>query len=95
MNRTDRLVAMVMQLQGRRLVRAEELAQHFEVTVRTVYRDMAALEKCDYAPLLGWLRVNVHSCGGTWTSQEIVTQATGKPTDAKWHIRHLRDRYVN
>ncbi len=43
MNRTDRLVAMVMHLQGRRLVRAEELARHFEVSVRTVYRDVAAL----------------------------------------------------
>lgn len=43
MNRTDRLVAMVMYLQGRRLVRAEELAEHFEISVRTVYRDVAAL----------------------------------------------------
>jgi len=43
MNRTDRLVAMVMQLQGRRVVRAEELAGHFEISVRTVYRDIAAL----------------------------------------------------
>lgn len=43
MNRTDRLVAMVMHLQGRRLVRAEELSAHFEVSVRTVYRDIAAL----------------------------------------------------
>src|SRR5687768_15311022 len=43
MNRTDRLVAMVMHLQGRRLVRAEELARHFEVSTRTVYRDIAAL----------------------------------------------------
>lgn len=43
MNRTDRLVAMVMYLQGRRVVRAEEMARHFEVTVRTIYRDVAAL----------------------------------------------------
>jgi len=43
MNRTDRLVAIVMRLQGRRIVRAEELAAHFEVSVRTVYRDIAAL----------------------------------------------------
>jgi len=43
MNRTDRLVAMVMHLQGRRVVRAEELAGHFEISVRTVYRDIAAL----------------------------------------------------
>lgn len=43
MNRTDRLVAMVMHLQGRRIVRAEELSAHFEVSVRTVYRDISAL----------------------------------------------------
>ena len=43
MNRTDRLVAMVMHLQGRRIVRAAELAAHFEVSERTVYRDIAAL----------------------------------------------------
>lgn len=43
MNRIDRLVAMVLFLQGRRVVRAEELADHFEIAVRTVYRDVAAL----------------------------------------------------
>ncbi len=43
MNRTDRLVAMVMHLQGRRVVRAEDMAAHFEVSVRTIYRDIAAL----------------------------------------------------
>jgi predicted DNA-binding transcriptional regulator YafY len=45
MNRTDRLVAMVMYMQGRRVVRAEELARHFEVTVRTIYRDVSALSE--------------------------------------------------
>ncbi len=43
MNRTDRLVAMVLFLQGRRVVRAADLAAHFEITERTVYRDIAAL----------------------------------------------------
>jgi predicted DNA-binding transcriptional regulator YafY len=45
MNRTDRLVAMVMFLQGRRVVTADELARHFEVTVRTIYRDIGALSE--------------------------------------------------
>jgi predicted DNA-binding transcriptional regulator YafY len=43
MNRTDRLVAMVLYLQGRRVVRACDLAGHFEVTERTIYRDISAL----------------------------------------------------
>ncbi|MBC8010315.1 MAG: HTH domain-containing protein, partial [Burkholderiales bacterium] len=43
MNRTDRLVAIVLHLQGRRVVRAEDLAGRFAVSLRTIYRDMAAL----------------------------------------------------
>jgi predicted DNA-binding transcriptional regulator YafY len=36
---------MVMHLQGRRVVRAAELAAHFEVTERTIYRDISALSE--------------------------------------------------
>lgn len=43
MNRVDRLVAIALQLQSRRVVRAEDIAAHFEISVRTVYRDLAAL----------------------------------------------------
>ena len=52
MNRTDRLVAIVMFLQGRRVVRAEELAKQFEVTIRTVYRDISALSEAG-VPVVG------------------------------------------
>jgi predicted DNA-binding transcriptional regulator YafY len=43
MNRTDRLVSLVMLLQSRRVITAAEMARHFEITERTVYRDLAAL----------------------------------------------------
>ncbi len=43
MNRTDRLVAIVLELQARRWARADDLAATFEVTKRTIYRDMLAL----------------------------------------------------
>lgn len=52
MNRTDRLVAMVMYLQGRRVVTADELATHFEVNVRTIYRDVSALGEAG-VPIVG------------------------------------------
>lgn len=43
MNRTDRLLAIVLELQGKRRQRAEDLAATFETSVRTIYRDMQAL----------------------------------------------------
>ncbi len=35
----------MLHLQGRRIVRAEDLAEHFTVSVRTIYRDLRALEE--------------------------------------------------
>src|ERR1700680_4187244 len=43
MNRTDRLLAIVLELQGKGKQRAEDLAATFETSKRTIYRDMQAL----------------------------------------------------
>ncbi len=43
MNRVDRLLALILYLQSRRVVTAEEMARHFELSIRTIYRDLAAL----------------------------------------------------
>ena len=45
MNRIDRLFGMVTLLQARRYVPAERLAAHFGISVRTVYRDIRALDE--------------------------------------------------
>ncbi|GIG02600.1 helix-turn-helix transcriptional regulator [Catellatospora citrea] len=42
--KASRLVSLLLTLQQRRSARAAELAQLFEVSVRTVYRDVAALQ---------------------------------------------------
>jgi len=43
MNRTDRLLAIVLELQGKGRRRAEDLAATFETSKRTIYRDIQAL----------------------------------------------------
>jgi predicted DNA-binding transcriptional regulator YafY len=45
MNRTDRLLAIVLELQARGGARAEDLARTFEVSKRTIYRDITALSE--------------------------------------------------
>jgi predicted DNA-binding transcriptional regulator YafY len=43
MNRIDRLTAILIQLQSKKIVKAEEIADRFEISLRTVYRDVKAL----------------------------------------------------
>lgn len=45
MNRIDRLLGIILLLQGRRIVTADQIARHFETSVRTVYRDLSALSE--------------------------------------------------
>lgn len=45
MNRIDRLNAILIQLQSKRIVKAQEIADRFEISLRTVYRDIRALEE--------------------------------------------------
>ncbi|MGX5818487.1 helix-turn-helix transcriptional regulator [Chitinophaga lutea] len=45
MNRIDRLTAILIQLQGKKIVRAQEIADRFEISLRTVYRDVKALSE--------------------------------------------------
>lgn len=45
MNRVDRLLAIVLELQANGWMRAEDLAAHFEISKRTIYRDMQALSE--------------------------------------------------
>ena len=45
MTRTDRLLSLVARLQTGRWQRAEDIAQTLGVSVRTIYRDMQALEE--------------------------------------------------
>ncbi len=52
MNRIDRLTAILIQLQSKPLVRAQEIADRFDISLRTVYRDIRALEEAG-VPLIG------------------------------------------
>ncbi len=52
MNRIDRLSAILIQLQSRRLVKAQQIADKFSISLRTVYRDVHALQEAG-VPIIG------------------------------------------
>ncbi|EPR68748.1 helix-turn-helix transcriptional regulator [Cyclobacterium qasimii] len=52
MNRLNRLTAILTQLQSKRHITAEEISKRFDISLRTVYRDVRALEEAG-VPLTG------------------------------------------
>ncbi len=52
MNRIDRVTAILIQLQSRNVVKAQDIAERFDISLRTVYRDIRTLEEAG-VPLIG------------------------------------------
>lgn len=60
-------------------------------------RDMPALwqqiEQADFAPLLQWLRRNIHEVGRRKTAAEIVEDVTGQPPHSGPFVAYLKNKY--
>jgi predicted DNA-binding transcriptional regulator YafY len=52
MNRIDRISAILIQLQSKKVVKAQEIADRFNISLRTVYRDVSTLEEAGI-PIIG------------------------------------------
>jgi predicted DNA-binding transcriptional regulator YafY len=52
MNRIDRVTAILIQLQSKKVIKAQEIAERFHISLRTVYRDIKTLEQAGI-PILG------------------------------------------
>ncbi len=52
MNRIDRIAAILIQLQSHSLVKAQQISERFNISIRTVYRDIRTLEEAGI-PIIG------------------------------------------
>ncbi|WP_019911143.1 helix-turn-helix transcriptional regulator [Paenibacillus sp. HW567] len=82
MNKTDRLLAIVLELQRKGRQRAEDLAETFETSVRTIYRDVQALSEAG-VPVVGapgqgyWLMDGYFLPPVSFTAGEAVSLLIG------------------
>ncbi|CAO3406834.1 carboxypeptidase M32 [Azospirillum largimobile] len=70
-------------------------AQLFDAARTADPEIVPALSRGEFAPLVAWLRVNVHETGCFHASgDDLQTAATGRPLDASVFKRHLERRYL-
>ncbi|CAO3421854.1 carboxypeptidase M32 [Azospirillum doebereinerae] len=70
-------------------------AQLFDAARKADPEIVPALSRGEFAPLVAWLRENVHGTGCFHASgDELLTAATGRPLDASVFKRHLETRYL-
>jgi len=65
-------------------------AQLYEAAERELGSQEANLARGEFAPLLGWLRQNIHSQGGRWRAEELVERATGSKLSPEPFLRYIR-----
>ena len=69
-------------------------AQLYRAACRQEAAIEAGLARGDFAPLLAWLRHNVHGHGASLDTQELIRRATGAPLSTDAFEAHLEERYL-
>ena len=69
-------------------------AQLFDAAKKAEPGLLPAIAKGDFAPLMGWLKANVHGLGSKLSTEELLTRATGRPLDPAVFKAHLKARYL-
>ncbi|GDX39903.1 carboxypeptidase M32 [Armatimonadota bacterium] len=68
-------------------------AQLFHALRREHPNIEADFETGDFAPVLGWLRENVHGHGAKFLPHEVVLKATGEPLNSKYYVDYLNTKF--
>jgi carboxypeptidase Taq len=69
-------------------------AQLFEAARQAEPMIEPGLAQGDFAPLLAWLRENIHGLGSLLPTNELIARATGKEIGTAAYKRHLERRYL-
>lgn len=98
MNRLDRLQAILIHLQSKKTVTAQEIADRFEISIRTVYRDIRSLEEAGVpigaeAGIGYFLTDNYHLPPVMFTDQEASALLFGAKFTEQLSDKNIRTSY--
>lgn len=68
-------------------------AQIYEAACESLGDIPAMIEKREFAPLLDWLRTNIHRRGMRYGPEELIKRATGKAPSAEPLMRYLDGKF--
>jgi carboxypeptidase Taq len=74
---------------------AMNAAQLFEAAKATDPAILSGIAVGEFAPLLAWLRANIHGKASSRSADQIMIEATGRPTETGSYLAHLRRRYLD
>ena len=69
-------------------------AQFFEAAAAELGNLPAMFAQGEFAPLLDWLRKNIHAPGNTYDSADLCEKVTGQPLTADPLLRHLEEKLL-
>lgn len=100
MNRIDRLTAMIIYLEGRPRVTVEEMSERYDISKRTVYRDLRALQEAG-VPIgseqgAGYFIVKgYHLPPVMFDKEEAAALLAGERLMQKWGETKLSESYLS
>ena len=100
MNRIDRLTAIIIYLQGHQRVTVEEMANRYDISERTVYRDLSALHEAGVPigsePGEGYFIVKgYHLPPVMFDKEEAAALLAGERLMQKWSNTALGESYLS
>lgn len=100
MNRIDRLTAMIIFLQGRHRVNVDDIAERYNISERTVYRDLHALQEAGVPigcePGEGYYIVKgYHLPPVSFDKDEAAALLAGERVMQKWNDTLLSKSYLS
>lgn len=100
MNRLDRITAILIQLQSRKIIKAQDIADRFGISLRTVYRDIGSLEEAG-VPIIGEAGVGYSIMDGyklppvMFSEQEATAMLTAEKLVNKMTDKATAEQYQN